>query len=448
VTPQKLSAQTAIFCVPIERIVNPNHPLCALTDKIDWKSFDTSFGGLYDPGNGRPAKPTRLMVGLHYLKHTFDLSDEAVVTRWVENPYWQYFCGMLNFTHELPIDPSLMTRWRNRIKNEGMEKLLEETIRLGLVTGVINSSSFAKVNVDTTVQEKAITYPTDAKLYHRLREKLVGAVDGLGIELRQSYRFLSKNALFMQGRYSAARQPKRSRKEIKKVKNYLGRVLRDIERRICGRDDLPEWFAKLMELGRKLYAQKRDDKNKIYSIHAPEVECIAKGKAHKKYEFGCKVSVAATSRDNFVIGIRAAHGSPYDGHTLNAAIEQAERLSGKKIGEVFVDMGYRGHDYEGSATVHVAKRGKGKLSASLRKWMRRRAAIEPVIGHIKNDGRLRRNYLKGAAGDSINAVLSGCGYNMRKLLRRLLFLLCRLWLFIREWAGGLGVGGAMTLSPV
>ncbi len=447
-TPQKPSAQTAIFSVPIERIVNPNHPLCKLADKIDWKSFDSSFGGLYDPGNGRPAKPTRLMVGLHYLKHTFDLSDEAVVARWVENPYWQCFCGMLNFTHELPIDPSLMTRWRNRIKSEGMEKLLQETIRLGLVTGVISGSSFSKVNVDTTVQEKAITYPTDAKLYHRLREKLVEAVEGVGVKLRQSYRFLSKNALFMHGRYSASRQPKRSRKEVKKLKNYLGRVLRDIERRISERDDLPEWFTNLLELGRKLYAQKRDDKNKIYSIHAPEVECISKGKAHKKYEFGCKVSVAATSRDNFVIGMRAAHGAPYDGHTLKAAIEQAERLSGKKIGAVFVDMGYRGHDYEGEATVHVVKRGKGKLSASLRKWMRRRAAIEPVIGHIKNDGRLGRNYLKGAEGDRMNAVLSGCGYNMRKLVTRLLFLLCGIWLFVRDRARKSGVSYAMGLSRV
>jgi IS5 family transposase len=205
--------------------------------------------------------------------------------------------------------------------------------------------------------------------------------------------------------------------------NYLGRVLRDIERGICGRDDLPEWFTNLMELGRKLCAQKRDDKNKTYSIHAPEVECIAKGKVHKKYEFGCKASVAATSRDNFVIGMRAEHGSPYDGHTLNVAIGQAERLSGRKVGEVFADKGYRGHDYEGSGIVHAAKRGKRKLGASLRKWMRRRAAIEPVIGHIKNDGRLGRNWLKGAEGDRMNAVLSGCGYNMRTLVARLLFLL-------------------------
>jgi IS5 family transposase len=423
VTPRQQSRQTGVFSVPLERIVDPGHPLCALAGKIDWREFDVTFGSLYDPGNGRPGTPTRLMVGLHYLKHTFNQSDEAVVARWVENPYWQYFCGMTDFTHEFPIDPSMMTKWRNRLKSDGMEKLLEGTIRAGLATGVIDGRSFAKVNVDTTVQEKAITYPTDAKLYHKMREKLVAAAEILGIDLRQSYRFLSKNALFMQGRYSASRQPGRSRREVKKVKNYFGRVLRDIGRKLEGRADTPSWFTQLVEFANSLHAQKRDDKGKIYSIHAPEVECISKGKAHKKWEFGCKASVAASSRDNFVLGIHAVHGSPYDGHTLAGAIEQVERLSGRKVGEVFVDKGYRGHDYTGSAIVHVAKRGMKKLDATLRKWMKRRAAIEPVIGHIKNDGRLGRNYLKGAEGDRMNAILSGCGYNMRKLLRRLLFLL-------------------------
>lgn len=431
-TPKQLSRQTGVFSIPIERIVDLKHPLCVLAGQIDWASFDTAFGSLYHPGNGRPGTPTRLMVGLHYLKHAFNQSDEAVVARWVENPYWQYFCGMTDFTHELPIDPSMMTRWRNRLKSDGMEKLLEGTIRAGLKTGVIDERSFEKVNVDTTVQEKAITYPTDAKLYHRMREKLVSAAENLGVDLRQSYRFLSKNALFMQGRYSASRQPGRSRREVKKLKNYFGRVLRDIGRSLEGRSDTPSWFAELVEFAKRLYAQKRDDKGKIYSIHAPEVECVSKGKAHKKWEFGCKASVATSSRDNFVLGIQAVHGSPYDGHTLAGAIEQVERLSGRSVGEVFVDKGYRGHGYEGSAVVHVAKRGMKKLSATFRKWMRRRAAIEPVIGHMKNDGRLGRNWLKGAEGDRMNAILSGCGHNIRKLLLWLLFLLFFAWATVRK----------------
>lgn len=429
-TPRQQSRQTGVFSVPLERIVDHGHPLCVLAGQIDWNDFDTAFGSLYHPGDGRPGTPTRLMVGLHYLKHAFNLSDEAVVARWVENPYWQYFCGMTDFTHELPIDPSMMTKWRNRLKGDGMEKLLEGTIRAGLKTGVIDERSFAKVNVDTTVQEKAITYPTDAKLYHRMRDKLVAAAESVGIALRQSYRFLSKNALFMQGRYSASRQPKRSARQVKKLRNYLGRVLRDIERKLAGRADAPTWFVELVEFAKRLSSQERGDKGKIYSIHAPEVECISKGKVHKKWEFGCKVSVAASSRDNFVLGIDAVHGSPYDGHTLSGAIEQVERLSGRKVGEVFVDKGYRGHNYVGSAIVHVAKRGMKRLDATLRKWMRRRAAIEPLIGHMKNDGRLGRNWLKGAEGDRMNAILSGCGHNIRKLVLWLLFLL----FFVRDVA--------------
>jgi IS5 family transposase len=372
---------------------------------------------------GRPAKPTRLMVGLHYLKHTFDLSDEEVVTQWVENPYWQYFCGVKNFQHEFPIDPSLMTKWRNRIESKGLENLLEETIRVGFKTGTVKRVSVKKLNVDTTVQEKAISFPTDAKLYHRMRERLVHLSKEIGIKLRQNYNRKSKQSLIMQGRYSHARQMKRSKREIKKIKNYFGRVMRDIERKIAGNAVLVEQFSEVLKMSHRLYNQKRNDKNKLYALHAPEVECISKGKAHKKYEFGCKVGIVTTSKDNFVIGAMAFHGNPYDGHTLKESISQAERLGHFSAQEIYVDKGYRKHNYEGSAVVELARGGMKKVKRSLRKWLKRRSAIEPVIGHMKNDGRLGRNYLKGVEGDKMNAVLCGAGHNMRKLLAAFLFFL-------------------------
>lgn len=418
--------QKNLFLIPLDRLIDPRHPLAKLSGQINWGAFDETFGSLYSPGMGRPAKPTRLMVGLHYLKHTHDLSDEEVVARWVENPYWQYFCGGENFVHELPIDPSLMTRWRKRLGEKGLEKLFEETIKTGLSTGVLKPSALEKLNVDTTVQEKAITYPTDAKLYHRMRQKLVRLAKRQGVELRQSYTFLSKKALFMQGQYSRSRKPRKSAGQVRKIKVYLGRVARDIERKVAGKAGLTKAFSSHLALAQRILKQQRGDKGKVYSVHEPEVQCIAKGKVHKKYEFGCKVGIVATSRHPFIVGIKAFTGNPYDGHTLAECIEQAERLTGRAASAVFVDKGYRGHNYTGKAAVHIAGTKK-KVSRTLKRWLKRRSAIEPVIGHTKAESRLGRNYLKGAEGDVMNALLAGSGQNIRRLLAALL-------LFLFGWA--------------
>ncbi len=415
------SLQTELFKIPIHKIINTRHSLCVLGAKINWSEFDKSFGPLYSEGKGRPAKPTRLMVGLHYLKHTYNLSDEEVVSQWLENPYWQYFCGNEYFEHGFPIDASSMTRWRKRVSEAGMEKLLEETIVTGLEIGVLKKASMNKLNVDTTVQEKAVSFPTDAKLYHRMREKLVDLSKEHGVILRQSYKYKSKHAYYWRGRYTSCRQMIRANKQQRSLKTYLGRVVRDIERKVAGSVELQSVFSEPLSLARRILSQSRHDKNKLYSIHAPEVECIAKGKAHKKYEFGCKVSVVATSKECFIMGMKAYHGNPYDGHTLDDAVLQAESITGFKAKEIYADRGYRGHNYKGEAEVRIAGRGKKRLKASVRKWLKRRSAIEAVIGHAKTDGRLGRNYLHGIDGDKINAILSGCGYNMRKLLKALLF---------------------------
>ena len=286
----------------------------------------------------------------------------------------------------------------------------------------------ARVNVDTTVQEKAIAYPTDARLYDKMRRRLVREAGEQGIELRQSYVRLGKRALAKQGRYGHAKQMKRARRETRRLKTYLGSVLRDMQRKVAAPDSaLQEVFA----LAERLLAQKRSDKNKLYAVHAPEVECIAKGKAHKRYEFGCKVSVVTTSKKNWVVGVDACHGNPYDGKTLAPALEQVARLTGWKTEQACCDQGYRGKQYwpEG---IKVMLTGRRPRSASLRRWLWRRAAVEPVIGHMKSESRMDRNQLHGRDGDRMNSMLAGAGFNMRKLLRAFrlrLFYIARFWLF-------------------
>jgi IS5 family transposase len=421
--PRETEKQIDMFKVELEDLVDTKHPLVKLAGQIPWADFDEALEPLWCPDRGRPAITTRLMVGLHYLKHTFDLSDEQVVGRWVENPYWQYFCGMKHFEYTPPIDPSSMSRWRERIGEAGAEEMLAGTIKAGLKSGVIKKRSFQRVNVDTTVQEKAISYPTDAKLYYRMREKLVRLAKENDVPLRQSYVRLGKKALANTSRYAHARQMRRARREIRRAKTYLGRVARDIERKVKGDGEREEVFAEPLAMARRLLEQRRDSKDKLYSIHAPEVECISKGKVRKRYEFGVKVGVVTTSKESFVIGMKAYHGNPYDGHTLAASTAQASRLAGKELGgDVFVDRGYRKHDYEGPAAVHIVGRLKRGIKDSLRRWMKRRAAIEPIVGHMKNDGLLDRNHLAGVEGDKINAVLCGCGQNVRKLLAEFYFL--------------------------
>jgi IS5 family transposase len=406
--------QMDLFRSQLSRIINSNHGLVKLARIVEWDRLDDLFGSTYCPDNGRPGVSTRLMVALHYLKYTYNLSDEDVVATWVENPYWQYFSGMKFFEHELPINPSSMTRWRKRIGEAGAEELLKETIKAGLKLKAIKSFQLKRVNIDTTVQEKEIRFPTDARLYDRARQRLVDLAKDRRINLRQNYNRKSKQMLYWQSRYSHARQMKRAKACTRKLKNYLGRVLRDIERK-CPEPD--HQLQSLMDIGTRIYHQQRNDKNKIYSVHAPEVECISKGKAHKRYEFGCKVSVAATSRGGWFVGAKAYHGNPYDGHTLKDSLQQVKHVAGEPE-HVFVDMGYRGHNYRGDAQVYVDKRRRGRTAKSLWRWMKRRAAIEPGIGHLKREHRMDRNRLKGVEGDQINAILSATGMNFWKLLKR------------------------------
>ncbi len=427
--PKKQYENPDMFRNRLDQIVNMKHELILLAQVIDWSSFEKEFGAYYVEKKGRPGKPIRLMVGLHYLKQAFDESDESVLYGFLENPYWQYFCGYEHFQKDIPLDPSSLTRFRKRLGSEGIETLLKELLSTAKRTGQLKKSHLNKVNVDTTVQEKAITFPTDARLYFKMRGLLVKAAIERGIILRQSYSKLAKKALSRQSGYARARQFKRARKMTRQLKTYLGRVQRDIERKTSCKD---KQLQQLLDLSVRLQAQQKDSKSKIYSLHAQEVECISKGKAHKRYEFGCKVGLATSSRDNWVLGIQAFHGNPYDGHTLKDSLSQVKKLTGWDVKEVYVDLGYRGHGIGGETKVHVVNfRTMARKARSVKRWFKRRAAIEPVIGHLKQDNGMQRNYLQGQDGDKINALLSGCGFNMRKLLK--VFLLPkRIWLFIQN----------------
>jgi len=427
--PKKPTPQRQLFGAHLSELLNPEHPLYILANQIDWRQFDAAIDELYAAEFGRPGVNTRLMVGLLYLKHAFNESDESVVARWVENPYWQFFCGCNYMQHELPIDPSMMSKWRKRVGGERLEKLLEVTLHTALAMKAIKPQELTQVNVDTTVQEKAIAFPTDARLYHKMRIALVRQAKRLNIPLRQSYRFVGKKLLFKQGRYAHARQMRRAAKMTGKLKTLLGRLVRDIERkaRKTRGQIADESLRELLALAHRLLAQTRDSKNKLYSVHAPEVECIAKGKVHKRYEFGCKASVATTSKSNWIVGAHALDGNPYDGHTLAGAIEQIERLTKKTPDDVVVDKGYQGHNYLGAATVHVVRTIPKRATRTMRRMLKRRAAVEPTVGHLKSDNRLSRNHLTGKLGDQINTLLAAAGYNLRKLLRWIVFsLVCLL----------------------
>jgi IS5 family transposase len=417
------SRQKDLYRIELEKIIDLDHSLVKLSKAVDWEALEATFGAYFCMDNGRPAAPTRLMVSLAYLKYTYGLSDDVLLGQWVENPYWQYLSGMKWFEHENPIDSSSMSRWRKRIGESGAETLLSETVKAGLALKVIKPSQLKRVNIDTTVHEKNIRFPTDGRLYDRACERLVKAAAGLGIKLRQKYTRVSKYALLKQNRYAHARQQKRANRETRRLKTYLGRVIRDIERKLPRANlELVSLLHSvelnhLLEIGKRIFAQQRTDKNKIYSVHEPHVECISKGKAHKRYEFGCKVSVAVTSRGGWFVGAMAVHGNPYDGHTLTKALNQVEKIAVRPE-HAFLDRGYRAHGYEGEVTVHVDKERRGTTSKALWRWMKRRAAVEPSIGHLKQEHRMDRNRLSGRLGDKLNAILSAAGMNFGKLLGR------------------------------
>jgi transposase, IS5 family len=411
--------QLDLFQAQFDQILNPDHPLVVLSNKIDWGRFDVSLEPCFSENVGAPALPTRLMVGLLYLKHAFNESDESLLERWVENPYWQYFCGYSTFQHELPLHSTSLVKWRQRMGAERLAELLQETIALALREKEVTAHELRQVNVDTTVQEKNITHPTDSKLMRTAIEKLALAARKRGLRLRQTYVRVAKRAAIQTARYAHAKQFKRMGRELRRLRTWLGRVLRDIRRQQPVGD---EELESLLCLCERLHRQQPTDSNKLYSLHEPEVVCISKGKAHKRYEFGQKIALATSNQGNWIVGVQLCAGNPYDGHTLSSTLENVSRHTGMEVQAAYVDKGYRGHGYEGPATIHIAGSSSRGLTRTTHRRRKRRSAIEPKIGHLKSDHRMNRCFLRGLQGDAINAVLAAAGSNLRKLLGRLFFI--------------------------
>ncbi|MBA3897612.1 MAG: IS5 family transposase [Sphingomonadaceae bacterium] len=407
-----------LFRMQLTNMIDMEHPLVKLAGLIDWARFDEAYGRFYTQ-KGRPALPTRLMAGLHLLKHMEALSDEAVCKRWVENPYFQYFCGEQFFRHKLVLDRSSMTRWRGRIGADKLELLLAETLVVAMRTQAVTPQACERVTLDTTVQTKAVAHPTDSHLLMRGIELLNRLAKKHGLVLRQSFVRVGRRARRDVSRLIHGRGHKQAMRWVRKMRTWLGRLDRDIGRKIAGNEALEAAFALARERVARILTQKAGDSDKLYALHAPEVECIAKGKARARYEFGVKTSIAVTNArtagGQFIVGMQALPGSPYDGHTLSGQIEQVERLTGIAIERAYVDRGYRGHKHTGKAEVYIAHT-RGISSPTIRRELRRRNAIEPIIGHTKSDGLLERNHLAGATGDAINAILVAAGHNMRLLV--------------------------------
>ena len=409
----------------LEEQLDHHHPLYVLANQIQWQQFEKAFGKHYSKVVGRPAKPIRLMVSLLVLKHIRNLSDESVVEQWSENAYYQYLSGQESFVATMPCDASELVHFRKRIGEHGVELIFKESIRIN------GKDATEKIGVtDTTVQEKNITYPTDNKLYRKIISECQAIANKENIELRQSYRRTVKKLSYLQRLRQSAKGNKQATKADRKIKTIAGRLTRELGRKLPADS---KHNAKLA-LFQQILSQQRGDNNKIYSVHESHVQCIGKGKQYKKYEFGSKVSITSTAKTGVIIGAVNIPKNTYDGHTLDAALEQQQRLTGTTLEHLFVDRGYKGVTNVRGTPIHSPKVATAGTPESvkrlMRKGFRRRAGIEPKIGHLKSDHRLGRNYYKGVVGDTINVMLAAAALNFKRMMN---IWKQRLLIFFLRW---------------
>ena len=441
----------------LDAMIDMRHPLVVLGGRLPWDRIEAAlapkfvhqeraaknervedllgehaveFGGGVSAA-GRPRLSIRLMASLLYLKHSFNLSDEELVIRWSENVVWQYFSGQEYYAPRLACDATQIGRFRRAIGEEGLEQLLKATIETAVEIKALKPAEFERVIVDTTVQEKAIAHPADSRLLEIARHKVVGAAKRAGIALKQTFAKEGKTLRRKAGGYAHAKQFRRLKRVVKRQRTILGVVIREVQRKLdlcASTSSSPKAISDLrmwIERAQRIRTQQRHDKNKLYALHAPEVECISKGKAKKPYEFGVKVSLAVTHKQGLMVGARSFTGNPYDGHILSAQLEQTTNLLqdlNRKPTQAVVDLGFRGVDADNPG-VEIIHRGKYKTMTDLQKrWLKRRQAIEPMIGHTKSDNRMDRCWLQGALGDALHALSCAAGYNIRWLLRAIVRL--------------------------
>ena len=418
---KRTSKQLSMFS-SLEDMLSHQHPLFQLSNKINWESFENAFSPLYCNTNGRPAHPIRLMCGLLILKHLRNVSDEMVVFQWSENAYYQYFCGGLEFMPKQPCDASELVHFRNRIGEEGMELILAESIRVN--TDHDNEDHFDTAFIDSTVQEKNITYPTDAKLHKKIIKNVLKIVHDKSLPLRQSYTRTLKGIYRSQRFRNHPKNRKKALKADRQLRTIAGRLVRELERNLEGK----KGYENMFELYYKVLSQNRKSKNKVYSLHEPDVVCVSKGKEHKQYEFGNKVSILR-SWSGLIIGA-CSFRNEYDGHTIEKTLEQTQRMTGKQVDKLAGDRGYRGIKQIGQTKILIPDVPKAKDSYYQKKKKHKlfckRAGIEPTIGHLKADHRLFRNFYKGVKGDAINVLLAAAAYNFKRAMRVLLYLIKRI----------------------
>jgi transposase, IS5 family len=474
-----MTAQTPdFFRARLDAMIDLRHPLAVLATRLPWAALATALSPMLQratrehetpdhvdlfgvhPGApvvagaspaGRPRLPIRLMCSLLYLKHAFNLSDEQLCERWAENVVWQYFSGMDYYEPRLPCDATQIGRFRTDVGEAGLEAILKATIDTAVAMKAIKAAEFERVIVDTTVQEKAIAYPTDARLLEIARHHLVKAAKACGIRLRQTFAKEGKRLRFKAGGHAHAKQFKRLKRVVKRQRTIVGILIREVQAKLGVLDAatntnpsantdtaavvptgkaLPSSSAlgaltTLLARADQIRTQTRHSKNKLYALHAPEVECISKGKARNRYEFGVKVSLAITHKQGLMVGAKRFAGNPFDGHTLTAQLTQTNGLiaaSGKLVKQAVVDLGYRGVDKD-NPDVEVIHRGRIKsMSEAEKTVLRRRQAVEPAIGHTKHDDGMIRCYLKGSVGDALHAISCAAGYNICWLLRAIMRL--------------------------
>ncbi len=401
-------------------MVPKSHPLRLLSDRINWDELEGKFLPLYSPNNGRPGISIRTLIGLQLLKYIENESDEKAVKRLSENAPWQYFCGKRYYECKKCCDATTLVKFRQKIGEEGLNILLAETVRIGKSEKIFKSKDLDKIHVDTTVQEKNITYPHDVKHLVKVHGKLLKALLKKKISVKQTYRFIMKKHYRWYFKWSKCNRYKVANGYKRKMCTNLGRLVRDVKRRISGDDVLEAYFSEILRLCEHFILQARskcENSEKLYSPHEQHVQCIAKGKVNKKYEYGNKVSFVTTDRTNFIVGCASHQGRPHDSKTLRSAVQSVERITGiLPSGCCAVDLGYRGHEIRRKELFVIHPR-LTKLKPFQRKLVRRRSKSESVISFVKRRCRMGVNYLKGIVGDSVNALSAACAYNAKLIMR-------------------------------
>lgn len=418
----KAGNQLHFLAPTLKEQLNPRHELYLLAHEIDWIYFENEFKDLYSD-KGRPAHSIRLMTALLILKAVYNLSDEKLVEEhWEMNAYFQYFSGNQVQQWGQPCAASDLVHFRHRIGEPGVEKIFKHSIDKHGKDG-----KDPHVSIDSTAQEKNITYPTDAKLHKKIIDKCVGQAKKSRIQLRRTYKKTSKQLVRETYNGTHPKRRKKANAAKRKLKTIAGRLVRELERK------LPEGvYSNELELFKQVLAQKRDTKDKIYSLHEPGVYCMSKGKAHKKYEYGCKASVVLTQKTGIIVGAMTFNTNVYDGHTLEDVLEQTTNLTGRAPKTATVDRGYKGRQTVKAVQINIPrpplKKDSEYQKRKKRNHFRRRAAIEPIIGHLKSDHRVARSFLKGQIGDAINFMMAAAGFNFKKLMKKLKE--SKLWLYV------------------